>query len=105
MSQDDTLEERLKKQIRRATNAEYMLEAYYNMLGPKGREVADNWRKEGTRRVHYSWGPKAREMTGEQRAEYILYLNEALARSIPIESIDSDLETMAIDEVIREATK
>ena len=66
----------LKKQIHRATNAEYMLLAYRNMLGEKGLEVAREWAASGVKRVHFDWGPEAHKMTGEERANFILEMNK-----------------------------
>ena len=71
------LEVKLKMQMRRATDAEYMCNAYMQMLGPKGLEVAEMWSKKGVRRVHHSWGPDAHKMTGEERAQFILDVEKA----------------------------
>lgn len=71
--QIDEAQTEIKKQRHRATNAEYMAEAYRNMLGPNGLAVAKMWDEKGTTRVHYSWGPKAfTDMDGEARAAFIL---------------------------------
>lgn len=37
---------------REAADQAYMRSAYYNMLGPVGRMVADEWRENGVRRFH-----------------------------------------------------
>ena len=71
------LKERLAKQVRRATDAEYMAHAYRNMLGPKGQEVAAMWSEKRVQRVHFEWGPGAADLTGEKRAETILALEAA----------------------------
>lgn len=55
-----------------ATDRLYMMQAYYNMLGPKGREVADAWAAKGLIRTHVDWGPDAAELTGEERAAVLL---------------------------------
>lgn len=54
---------------RLATDRSYMMTAYRQMLGPKGCEVAAMWDAKGVERQHTSWGPKAAEMTGEERAQ------------------------------------
>lgn len=68
----------IKKQIHRATNAEYMLSAYRNMLGENGLAVAKEWEARGVRRVHFDWGPEAHKLTGEERAQFILNMNNAI---------------------------
>lgn len=65
-------EKEIAKQRRRATDAEYMGAAYHNMLGPKGREVADMWSQKGVQRIHIDWDTGAFEVDGEKRAEVIL---------------------------------
>lgn len=63
----------LKAQYHRATNAEYMKQAYLELLGPKGLEVALMWAKKGVNRVHHDWQPSAyEELDGEGRAQFIL---------------------------------
>ena len=86
-------EERLKKQVTRATNAEYMGWAYRNMLGEKGREVAAMWDAKGVKRVHFDWGPEAGNLTGEQRAEQILAWENAPRREILPGELDEDFPT------------
>jgi len=60
-----------------ATDRRYMMMAYRQMLGPKGREVAAMWDAKGVLRQHTSWGPKADELTGEERAQIHLDVEEA----------------------------
>lgn len=73
---------------REKTDLQYFLSAYYNMLGPKGREVVEMWNKMKMKRVHFSWGPEAHKMTGEQRAQFILDLENAPMRKV--EFIDDE---------------
>jgi hypothetical protein len=73
MTDQETIE-RLRREI---TDAQYMLRAYMQMLGPKGLQVAEMWLKNGVRRVHFDWGPEAYRMTGEERAQFILDLENA----------------------------
>lgn len=71
---------------RQLNNARYMLRAYRDMLGPNGLKVAEMWDARGVERVHHEWGPQAAEMTGEERAAFILKmerLNLRLAYSSP----------------------
>jgi len=65
-------------------NAEYMIEALVDMLGPKGLEVWSLWQKNNIKRVHYSWGPKAHELTGEERASIILDMENTQSRFVNI---------------------
>lgn len=58
--------------LRLAADRSYMIEAYRNMLGEKGLEVAKAWDEKGMVRCHFDWGPDGLKMTGEQRAEFIL---------------------------------
>lgn len=60
-----------------ATDRRYMLDAYRNMLGETGLEVAQMWGEKHVLRVHFSWGPDAAAMTGEQRAQVILDMEAA----------------------------
>lgn len=68
---------RIKELVREKTDLVYLLTAYRNMLGPKGLEVAKMWSDNRVRRVHYSWGPEAFTLTGEERAQVILDLESA----------------------------
>jgi len=65
---------------RLATDRAYLASAYRNMLGPKGREVADMWDSKGVTRTHVDWAPGAAKMTGEDRAEVLLGIEAALAQ-------------------------
>jgi len=71
----------LRKEVatvtRIATDRRYMMEAYYSMLGPLGREVADQWKANGVLRQHTSWGPEAWKLTGEERARLLLDIEHA----------------------------
>jgi len=73
---------------RRATDHRYMVEAYWAMLGPTGRRVAEMWHEKGVKRVHHSWGPDAAAMTGEERAQFILDFEAAARRVVPVDCID-----------------
>lgn len=57
---------------RLATDRQYLMWAYENMLMKKGLEVAKMWRNKNVKRVHFSWGPDADKLTGEERASLIL---------------------------------
>lgn len=89
------------KQRKRATDAEYMGEAYFNMLGETGLKVANMWREKNITRVHFDWGPDAKKLTGEQRAQFILDIEESAKRSRAIDNIDGDLTTTAFDDQFR----
>lgn len=78
-----------------ATDRQYMMEAYRNMLGGKGLEVATMWEKTHVMRVHFDWADGAAALTGEQRAEFILGLEKAPTRLV--ENIDFDLPTERFD--------
>lgn len=62
----------LRVMTKLATDRAYFMEAYRNMLGEKGLEVAKMWDDKRVQRVHFSWGPEGFEMTGEERAQHIL---------------------------------
>lgn len=81
-------EELIKRINRLSTDRMYTILAYYNMLGEKGRQVADMWEKKGVKRVHFSWGPEAYKKSGEERAQFILDLEEKLKDAVPVENID-----------------
>jgi hypothetical protein len=87
----DALERALKAANREATDQRYMAHAYRNMLGPTGLKVAEMWDKKRVSRVHFDWGPKAAEMTGEERAQFILELEDAPAREMLPGEIDAAL--------------
>lgn len=70
---------------RRATNAEYMMIAYYKMLGPIGRQVADNWRNNNVDRVHHNWND-SQQLSGEEFAREILEV-ETYAQTL-VDNID-----------------
>jgi hypothetical protein len=66
----------------------YMLGAVTDMLGPTGLAVWKRWQENGVVRVHHSWGPEARDMTGEERAGILLAWEDApreeISRTAPI---------------------
>jgi hypothetical protein len=67
----------LARERRISTDRLYMLEAAISMLGPIGSQVWQQWQEKGVRRVHYSWGERVSEMTGEDRAQAILDMEAA----------------------------
>ncbi len=77
---------KIKQLLREKTDAQYMLHAYYNMLGPTGLKVANKWMDWGVRRIHFDWGPEAGVMSGEERAQFILDIEKAPSRIV--ENID-----------------
>lgn len=101
---NDELEAEVKRLTTLATGRRYMMEAYRNMLGPKGLEVAAAWEAKRVHRVHYDWGPKAGEMSGEERAQFILDMEKQLENATPVEFVDDD-ELSAIDPASSAANK
>lgn len=85
----EALEANEKAQRRRATDAEYMVEALVNMLGPNALKVWQGWQGKGVQRVHFSWGPEAGQLSGEERAATILNWEEAAKNAVPIENMDA----------------
>lgn len=83
------IREALDRANRTATDRRYMMDAYFLMLGPKGRQVAEAWQAKGVRRQHTSWGPEAAKLSGEERAQVLLDMEAAVGR--PVESVDSHL--------------
>lgn len=75
---------------RLATDRAYLMQAYHDMLGPKGREVAALWREKGVTRVHFDWGPDGLARAGEDRAAIILDLEKASCRLVADGEIDGD---------------
>lgn len=82
------LEKKLADERHRATNAEYFNVAYRNMLGPVGVKVAEMWREKNVRRIHFDWGPEAVNLTGEERAQIILDMENMPSREV--DDIDND---------------
>lgn len=67
------LRDRVKRLNTQLNDADYMKYAYYNMLGPKGREVVKMLEEKRVSRVHFDWGPDAfKDFDGEGRAQFIL---------------------------------
>lgn len=83
---------RLKEEVTRYrklyTDASYWQLAYQNMLGPKALQAVMMWRKKGITRLHFDWGPEAHKMSGEERAQFILDLENAPTRKV--EFIDDE---------------
>ena len=86
--QIEALEAERDKWHRRATDGVYMVNAYRNMLGPKGLEVAAMWEAKNTLRVHFDWQPEAWKLTGEERAALILEWESAPKRAMLPGEID-----------------
>jgi len=82
----------LANERHRATNAEYFVAAYRNMLGVKGLAVAAMWDTKKVTRVHISWGPDAGELSGEERAAFILAMEDAPRRLMLPGEIDGHLQ-------------
>jgi hypothetical protein len=72
-----------------------MINALYELLGPKAKEIADIWDRSGMVRVHHSWGPEAVNMTGEERAQVLLDFENAPKTQIT--NVDGHLETLRFD--------
>lgn len=87
----DHIAETIRDCRRTAGDQRYMLEAYRQMLGPKGLEVVEHWTAKKMKRVHRSWEPDAWSLTGEERAQLLLDLEAALKTAVPVESIDGHL--------------
>lgn len=77
------------------TDQKYMIAALYDLLGPKAREVADMWDRSNTCRVHHDWGPKAAALSGEERAQVLLDLENAPKTQIL--NFDKSLEKTRFD--------
>ena len=87
--------EEIKRQMRRAADAEHLALAYRNMLGEKGLAVAKMWADNGVRRVHFSWGPDAGKLTGEERAQLILDWEYTPGRFVSVDGIDGPPQSAA----------
>lgn len=66
------LEKQLQQLRRQYIDQGYMVGALSDMLGPNGLAVWKRWQEQGVVRVHHSWGPRAHEVTGEERAQALL---------------------------------
>lgn len=77
----EALEAENKRLSRLATDRLYMMEAYKAMLGPAGLQVVKTWEEMGVTRQHTSWGPEAHKLTGEERAQAILEMQDALSKA------------------------
>lgn len=75
---------------RLATDRLYMMQAYRNMLGPKALVVAKMWDDSRMHRVHFDWQSAAFEVSGEERAQFILDLEEQLKDAEPVEFIGDE---------------
>lgn len=89
------LESEIASWRRTATNRQYMIEALVQMLGPTGLKVWQGWQEKGVQRVHHSWGPEARSLTGEQRAQAILDWDAAPKQRI--DNLDGHLARTALN--------
>jgi hypothetical protein len=72
LRQNDQLLKLNSNWAKTTTDLSYKMYALVDMLGPKAREVWRGWVKRGVTRVHFSWGPDAGTLTGEERAQIIL---------------------------------
>ncbi len=95
---------------RRLTDRSYIINALVQMLGPKALEVWNGWCKRGVTRVHHDWTEKAMtEMTGEERAAYLLEVEAAPKTRISLDDIDnppvSGREPGPLDAAIRQTGK
>jgi len=81
------LEAEVTKLKRVATDRRYMLDAYRSMLGETGLKVAKMWDEKGVIRTHFDWASGAHRMTGEERAQFILGLE-----NLPSTQITSDAD-------------
>jgi len=88
------LKAKLKAERRRATDAEYMRDAYRRMLGPKGQQVVAAWDAAGLTRIHVSWGPDAASLDGEGIAQAHIDMAEAAKTATPIEDVDSHIAAL-----------
>lgn len=93
----EELEAQIVKLNRLATDRMYMMHAYRNMLGPIALKVVEGWEDKGVTRIHYDWGPKALEMSGEDRAQFILDLAAAPSREMLPGEIDGHLTPVRKD--------
>ncbi len=80
----------IAKLRRLATDRAYMMKAYRDMLGTNGLEVAEMWERKGVLRQHTDWGPASATMTGEERAQVLLGVEEEVSQ--PIDFLDSNVE-------------
>lgn len=87
-AQRDEARDEIKRLTRMLTDSAYMLAAQRNMLGENGLKVVAMWEATRVKRVHYSWGPSAADMTGEERAKFILDLEAA--RKTEVKYIDGE---------------
>ena len=90
-------ETRLREVHRARTDLEYKYTAIIDFLGPKATELIKRWEDTGVQRVHYSWGPDAHKLTGEERAEVALSWSDLHLRE-PVEIFDSNLKTHRFDD-------
>lgn len=89
------LEGALAKANRTATDRLYMMNAYRQMLGPNGRQVAAIWDAKGVLRQHTDWGPSAHLLTGEERAQCHLDTEEAMKTARKMEPGEIDGATLS----------
>lgn len=81
---------RADKHWRTVNDKQYMIEALVSMLGPTALTVWRGWLKKGIQRVHYSWGPDAANLSGEDRAKIMLEWDNA-PRTL-VSNVDAALE-------------
>lgn len=74
---------------RRVTDGAYMLEAYRQMLGEKGREVAKMWADKGLVRQHSSWTVDPYSLAGEEIAR--IHLEWEAAPKTRVDNLDAGI--------------
>lgn len=75
---------------REIADGHYMMEAYRQMLGPKGRQVAKLWADQGIIQQHSSWTVDPYSLTGEDVAG--IHLAFEAAPKTRIDNIDAHLK-------------
>lgn len=93
---EKVLQNRIETINRKATDRKYMLNAMYELLGPKAKQVVDNWIAQGVARTSTTWGPEAMNMTGEERAQVLLDFESAPKTKMV--DFDRSLSTTESDE-------
>ncbi|GEM70919.1 hypothetical protein SAQ01S_06850 [Sphingomonas aquatilis NBRC 16722] len=84
-----SLEKQLRDARRTSTDRLYMIGALVPMLGPKGRQVWEQWQAKGVQRIHTAWADDVMALAGEEVAERHLQINKACEEAVPIDNMDS----------------
>lgn len=85
LNERESLTRRVAELERQVTDSRYMLEAYRQMLGEKGRIVAARWEEQGLIRQHTSWTVDPYSLPGEEIAETHLAWMDA--PRVPIDDV------------------